>query len=159
MSARSVIFAGGLCLVLALAGCGGKSSAAGGGTGAFIKSADRICTTYYDGVYSMAAPVDEAQVERFIATQRALRERERRELEALSSPLSLASGYKKYLRNIATLNRLVATLVQELFRRHQGNRQAMKQAEKLQTSVYEEAGTLGLTNCAKNPYTATHYAK
>jgi hypothetical protein len=146
-----------ICLMIALAGCGGSSSADGGGTHAFAQSADRICAGYYKSIYSMAGPVGEAQVQHFITREQIVRDTELRELQALSPPIVLASGYKQYLQNISTVNGLFATLAHGMTTGHPGNQQVTKRAERLQAVDYKEADALGLSECAKNPYTATHH--
>jgi hypothetical protein len=147
-----------------LTACGSTNMATR--SGRFFTSANAVCTIYYNAAYALPPPVGVAQLEAFPRKQQVIRERERVALGALSAPESQKRAYARYLADMTTLNRLYASAIAQIAAairnpsspRERTAAEAAQTAPRLEAQLPAEARALGLTQCAKNPYSATHYA-
>jgi hypothetical protein len=141
-----------LLLTTLLTACGSNTRAA------FAPSAKRICTVYYNRAYALPPPIGLKQLEAYPGKQQALREQLLSGLKGLTPPSSRRKAYARYLSEMATFNRLWASAIAELTRHPTIAQGLARRAEVLKTTLDSQARTLGLTKCAANPYSATHYS-
>lgn len=142
-----------LCLATALAACGGSSPSS------FATSAIQACTAYYNEAYALPPPIGVTQLEAYPEKQQALREQELSKLQALTPPATARGAYTRYLSGVAALDDLYASAIASIKTPHSTRVQALaRQAPELQARLKHQAQALGLSECAKDPYTATHYS-
>jgi len=157
---------------MALAACGSGSSST---SSDFIARATAVCRTFYDRAYALPAPVSMADFLGYPAKQQALSEAELSGLRAVTPPPSAKAAYAAYLRDLAELDALNRPLAAKMAaadaaavqRRGAGaagrtklrlgeGREEVRRQEALRVSLERQARALGLTVCARNPYTAEH---
>ena len=142
-----------LCLATALAACGSGSSLA------FATSANRVCTAYYNKAYALPPPIGVRQLAAYPEKQQVLREQELSKLQVLTPPAAERGAYTRYLSDMAALDDLYASAIANIKMPHSASVQTLiRQAQGLRARLTTQAQALGLTECTKNPYTATHYA-
>jgi hypothetical protein len=140
------------------------------GTSGFLTRALHVCTVYYDAAYALPPPIGTTQLEEYPSRQQRLRRQRLSGLRAVAPPALLQGAYKRYLSNMARLDELYASAIDHL--KAEGIAQSgaehsideraieslVRHATQLESRLDSQARALGLANCARNPYTATHYS-
>jgi hypothetical protein len=151
--------------ILAACGAGGSSSPS-----AFLRRARTVCTVYYDAAYALPPPIGVAQLREYPVKQQRLRQRRLSSLRALTPPLSIEDAYKRYLSDMTQLDELYTSGIASLEAAesaHSGAARSInrgtveglaRHAGQLESSLESQARALGLSKCAQDPYSATHYA-
>lgn len=145
------------CVVVALAGCGTSDSSV------FAANANRVCGTFYAEAYALAPPIGLRQLQAYPEKQQALLEGELSGLRALKAPGAQRHRYTRYVADLATLDKQYSVAVGYLrsggpgkLRPSVATRDGRRLAD-LHAKVDRDARDLGLAECAKDPYSATHY--
>jgi hypothetical protein len=141
-----------------VAGCGANASAT------FVKRADGICGDFYTKAYSLPPPLGLRQLKAYPEKKQALLEGELSGLRALRPPAEQRDRYTGYVADLGEFDRQYSLIIDDLksgpssnLRLSVAKRQGRRLSD-LQATVERDARDLRLAECAKDPYSATHYA-
>jgi len=138
----------------ALMGCAASSTSTSAGSASFKASANLVCGVFYKATYGLPAPVGMKQIEELVVKQQRLREQELSRLEKVTAPSSERSAFKRYLADAGELQSLYAALLRT--GASSSFKELSRRGAKLEASVKAQAQSLGLDECAEDPYRATH---
>jgi hypothetical protein len=152
--ARSGVVA--TCVAIVLAGCGGGAHANDASSSTFADGAQRVCAAYFKQAYALPPPIGYQGLERLLERQYALGEQELSQLRQLTPPSAERARYERYLADLAAREHLAAVAIEAVTDKRPLRGEPADESTRLGAAAEAEARALGLAECAKNPYTASH---
>jgi hypothetical protein len=141
-----------------VAACGANVSSG------FVKRANGICADFYAKAYTLPPPLGLRELRAYPEKKQALLEGELSGLRALKPPVVERARYTGYVLDLGELDRQYSLIVGDLksgppsdLRLSVAERLGRRLSD-LQATVEQDARDLRLAECAKDPYSAAHYA-
>lgn len=141
-----------------VAGCGANDSST------FVKRANGICADFYTKAYTLPPPLGLRQLKAYPEKKQALLDGELSGLRALKPPVEQRDRYTGYIADLGELDRQYSSIIGDLKSGPASNlrlsvaKRLGRRLSDLQATVERDARNLRLAECAKDPYSATHYA-